>query len=134
MIKRLAHVCLYINDLDATEAFYRDALGLEIQFDFIRNDAPFGYYLKVGNTSFIEVFKGDPGTPGNINHLCLECDDMDAVIQKIRDAGHEVSDKIYGDDFAYQCWLTDPNGVRIELHEYTDKSLQHTGGTCYAKW
>lgn len=36
-----------------------------------------------------------------------------------------------GADHAYQAWLTDPDGVRIELHEYTPDCCQKTGRTCY---
>jgi lactoylglutathione lyase len=29
-----------------------------------------------------------------------------------------------GGDQSYQAWLADPDGNRIELHQFTDKSLQ----------
>ncbi|TIU37930.1 MAG: VOC family protein, partial [Mesorhizobium sp.] len=34
----------------------------------------------------------------------------------------------------FQAWITDPNGVRIELFEYTAKSAQFTGGDRVADW
>gem|GEM_PF-2460954 len=38
-------------------------------FEFINKGALFGYYLKFGNNTFLEVFKGASGEVGNINHL-----------------------------------------------------------------
>jgi len=29
-----------------------------------------------------------------------------------------------GSDNSYQCWLDDPDGNRIELHQYTPESRQ----------
>ncbi|MEM9753787.1 MAG: VOC family protein [Planctomycetota bacterium] len=134
MVKQLAHLCIFTQDLDATAAFYTEGLGLTQQFDFVRHNEPFGYYLKLGNHSFIEVFKGDPGPVGNINHVAIEVEDIDAVIQRLHDYGYEVGDKRLGGDYSWQAWTTDPNGVRIEFHQYTEQSMQLVGGTCIADW
>lgn len=134
MIKRLAHLCIYTTDLDATAAFYEKTLDMRRAFDFVRDGKPFGYYLSAGETTFIEVFEGEPKGAGSIDHFALEVDDLDAVIQRVRSNGYEVSNKQYGADHAWQAWMTDPNGIHVELHEYTDKSMQLVGGTCVADW
>ena len=38
------------------------------------------------------------------------------------------------DDQSWQIWIEDPNGIRIEFHEYTEKSMQLIGGTCAVSW
>ena len=134
MITRLAHVCIHTQDLGATEAFYRDVFAAERAFSFERAGEPHGYYLKFGDRSYLEVFPGEPGAVGNINHLCLETDDLDALIARARTHGHAVTDKKLGCDHSWQCWLTDPNGVRLEVHQYTEKSLQHRGGVARVDW
>jgi len=134
MIKQLAHLCIHTEDLAKTERFYIDALGLEPGFRFLKNGKRFGCYLKLGSSTFIEVFEGKRGSPGNINHLAIEVDDMDGVIARLRENGVEVTDKKLGADHSWQAWLEDPNGVRIELHEYTPESLQRTGGDCAVDW
>jgi catechol 2,3-dioxygenase-like lactoylglutathione lyase family enzyme len=134
MIKQLAHICIHTEDLEATERFYTKALGMTKGFKFVRKDRPFGYYLKFGNDTFLEVFEGKPGEVGNINHLAIEVDDIDATIDQIREAGGEVGDKKIGADHSWQAWLNDPNGIRIELHEYTEESMQLRGGTCVVDW
>ena len=57
-------------------------------------------------------------------------DNIDAVRDRLIEKGYEVGEKKLGADHAYQAWVTDPSGVRIEFHEYTDKSTQLTGENC----
>lgn len=130
MITRLAHVCIGSNDLAATEHFYTEILGLEKGFDFVRDGIVFGFYIKAGGTTFIEIF--EQGEAANydrpiMKHLCLEVDDIDAVIAHVRSKGYEISDKQFAGDHSYQCWITDPSGVSIELMQYTEESSQLTG-------
>jgi len=134
MITRLAHICIHTHDLVETERFYCDTLGLEKGFVFMKDEALFGFYIKLGNNSFIEVFKGDPGSVGNINHLAIETDDIDQVIKNLRSNGFEATDKKLGGDNTWQSWTEDSNGVRIEFHQYTEKSLQFRGGICEVDW
>jgi len=130
MIKQLAHVCIHSANLEDTEAFYGDALGMTKGFEFFREGERIGFYLKFGNRTFLEVFRGDPGKVGNINHLALEVDDMDAVLAQVSDAGYTATEKKLGADDSWQAWLEDPGGTRIELHEYTGQSRQLRGGRC----
>lgn len=134
MVKQLAHLCIFTPDLDRTAEFYVKGLGLTRQFDFVRDGQAFGYYLKLGANTFIEVFKGEAGEVGNINHLAIEVESLDEDVARLRSIGAAVEDKKMGADGTWQTWVTDPNGVRIELQEYTDKSLQLRGGTCIADW
>ena len=134
MITRLAHICIHTQNLAETERFYCDVLGLEKGFYFIKDGALFGFYIKLGNDSFIEVFKGNPGSVGNINHLAIETDDIDQEITNLRSNGFEATDKKMGEDHTWQSWTEDPSGVRIEFHQYTEKSLQFQGGVCEVDW
>lgn len=134
MVKQLAHICIHTNDLEKTAAFYCQGLGMERFFDFERKGDWFGYYLKVGSNTFIEVFNNDPGKVGNINHVALEVENMDAAIAQLQKHGAEVTEKKLGSDNSWQAWTKDPNGVRIELHEYTASSSQLTGTKCVVNW
>jgi len=128
MITGIAHVCFTVRDLDASIAFYRDKLGLGEAFDFI-NDAGerFGVYLRAGRRTFVELFTGEPAERDDgqsYKHVCLEVDDMDATVAALRAAGVEVTDPTSGSDRSVQAWLADPEGNRIELHQYTPRSRQ----------
>lgn len=136
--KQVAHVCIFAHDLDATRAFYEDVLGMDTAFNFLRDGKIFGFYLNAGGRSHVEVFQKD-GTSfdetNQINHLCLEVEDLDAAIAHVRSKGIEpTKPKKKACDDTWQCWLTDPNGVKIELFEYTDQSAQFVGGDRVADW
>ncbi len=137
MFRKLAHVCLITNHLDRQIAFYTEKIGLNVQFYF-RNDAgeKFGVYLACGDTTFVEIFDqhkaaavwgGDtsPLTRGNqCSHFCLEVTDINDVRQMLLDRGADVGPTKQGIDHSWQCWITDPDGNRIELMEYTHRSGQ----------
>lgn len=134
MIKQLAHICIHSRDLEKTEAFYVDGLGMQRFFDFHRDGEWFGFYLKAGSNTFIEVFRGEPGAAGTIHHVALEVEDMDALLERLEANGITATARKLGADQSWQAWLEDPDGVKIELHEYTRDSSQLTGKACIVDW
>jgi glyoxylase I family protein len=136
-VRQLAHVCIFAKDLAETKAFYRDVLGLEVAFNFTRGGEWFGFYLDVGGRSNVEVFlkpEAEYSREDQIHHFCLEVASIDDAVTHIRGLGVEVTDKKRGVDDTWQAWVTDPNGVRIELFEYTAESAQLVGGDRAADW
>ncbi|HET9069950.1 MAG TPA: VOC family protein [Amaricoccus sp.] len=135
--KQLAHVCIFARDLAETRDFYRDALGMEIVFNFTRAGAWHGFYLDAGGRSHVEVFLGPEAGHSErdaINHLCLEVESLDEAIAHLAAQGIAVTAKKLACDDTWQAWITDPNGVRIELFEYTPRSAQFHGGDRVADW
>jgi lactoylglutathione lyase/glyoxylase I family protein len=133
MIKSLAHICISAKDLNETENFYCSILGLKKKFSFIKNGRVSGYYLQINENNFIEVFQGNANLSeqkSSIGHFCLEVENIDAVINKLKSRGVELGDKKTGCDKSWQVWFKDPNGIGIELHEYTNESSQKTGKDC----
>jgi lactoylglutathione lyase/glyoxylase I family protein len=133
MIKALAHICILTKNLDETERFYCSGLGLTKKFNFIREGRVFGYYLQINDANFIEVFQADADSSAGeppIKHFCLEVENIDTAIVTLRNRGIHVTDKKLGADHSWQAWLADPNGIRIELHQYTGKSSQVLGSDC----
>ena len=137
MIKQLAHVCIGATDLAESERFYTEILGLKKKFEFVKDDKPYGFYVDLGGTTFIEVFiQNDEANYERpiIRHLCLEVEDIDQFIETVRSHNWEVTDKKQGRDQSWQCWVKDPSGVAIEVQEYTENSSQFTGNTCIVDW
>ncbi len=109
-------------------AFYCRKLGLKHAFD-ANNDAGarIGVYIHVGGYNFIELFQGEAAPPAgkvSYQHFCLEVDDMAGTVASLRSHGVDVSDPRVGRDRSIQAWLADPDGNRIELHQYTPQSKQ----------
>ncbi len=136
MIKALAHVCMLSSDLAKTEWFYCNVLGMTRQFDFMKEGELYGYYLKMSNLSFVEVFKSDKiaEEAGKLKHMCLEVEDIDTLEHHLKEHGIECRAKKMGADNSWQLWCKDPDGVDIEFHQYTDKSSQVTGEACIVNW
>lgn len=133
MIKGLAHVCIAARDLADTERFYCQGLGFEKVFNFVKGGRAIGFYLRVADRAFVEVFQKDEvRTDGEapIQHMCLEVSDVDEMRDRLIGRGYEVTEKRRGNDRSWQAWVTDPSGVRIEFHEYTPESSQVTGQDC----
>jgi catechol 2,3-dioxygenase-like lactoylglutathione lyase family enzyme len=128
MVKALAHVCFTVSDLEASVAFYQEALGLTPAFDFVNDEGRrYGVYLHIGGRSFIEMFQGEPAERAerqSYSHLCLEVEDVAAAVEALRGQGIEITDAVLGGDGSWQAWLADPDGNRIELHGYTPDSRQ----------
>lgn len=91
-------------------------------------------YIEVAPHQYIELFYSydeqktmteNIGTSYGYQHISLEVSDIkeawDAVIANGLKPDSEIT---LGCDGAYQFWMTDPDGNRMEFHCYTDKSKQ----------
>ena len=112
---------------------YCSGLGFRKTFDFIRNDRIIGFYLEVSQRGYLEIFQRDGidiEARSPIQHFCLEVDDIEQVRRRLAENGYEATEKKLGADQSWQIWTTDPSGVKIEFHQYTDRSSQVTRENC----
>jgi catechol 2,3-dioxygenase-like lactoylglutathione lyase family enzyme len=131
IIKSLAHVCIKTRDLERTRDFYCGALGLRKLFDFTRDGQVIGFYLKMANDSFMEIFHDQNAEPGNyersLHHFCLETDSIEPLRETLQHGGFAPTEIIMGADNTLQFWVQDPNGLDLEFQQYTEQSSQFTG-------
>ena len=131
MIVGLAHICFTVSNLEESISFYKDKLGLSPAFDFINDKGKrTGIYLHIGGRNFIELFEGkleQSAQNQSYRHFCLEVDDIQSTVSEFKKRGVEVSEVKMGGDNSWQAWLSDPDGNRIELHQYTPESKQNVG-------
>ena len=125
-------MCIITEDLEKTSDFYCGLLGLQKKYEFKKDGESVGMYLEAGQGTFIEVFKREVSgeDTSNIVHFCFEVDDIETAAEKFNKAGVVTADKKMGKDGSWQIWIKDPNNIKIELQEYTDKSSQITGDDC----
>ena len=89
MITGLHHISLKCGtpeEFEKTKSFYMDLLG----FTKVR-EWPEGIMIDLGN-SMLEIFSNGAGikTKGAIRHLALATDNVDEMVDKVRNAGYEV--------------------------------------------
>ncbi len=139
MIKQLAHLCFFTNQLDRMIGFYRDVLGCPVKFTMRNDDGfEFGYYFASGGRTFIEIFDqagaikqwGGKMAPlqssdgDRYRHFSFEVSGIEGFCARLRAKGVEVTPVKTEMDHSKQAWLKDPDGNAIELMEYTPQSLQ----------
>jgi catechol 2,3-dioxygenase-like lactoylglutathione lyase family enzyme len=140
MIRQLAHINFFTNDLERIIDFYVNKLGMKIKFTLKnKENQVFGYYFECGQTTFLEFFdqvlaiKQWGGQVAELTggtrykHFCLEVTGLDEYCQKLRSLGVAVTEPKTEMDNSRQAWITDPDGNAIELMEYGPHSLQLTG-------
>lgn len=137
MIRKLAHLCYYTDDLERMLRYYRDGLGLKEAFRFTSDAGEwFGVYLQCGDSTFLEIFDrqgstkqwggdGKPLTAGNqYGHLCFEVTGLEGECERLRAQGVTVGPITVGMDHSKQAWSADPDGNKVEFMEYTHRSWQ----------
>ncbi len=133
MITSMAHAAVTVKDMDLSLKFYTEALGFRKAFELSHyaTGEPWIIYLCVAPGQFLELFYGgtedNPWRDGLIgfSHLCFEVDDLEATVQRIREAGFPIdAEPKQGSDHNWQAWVRDPNGIRIELMKIMPDSPQ----------
>lgn len=109
-------------DPDASRAWYRDVLGMELceygEFEFRHGEAAARY--GDGARTVFARFKADTeyfqpsAHPVMINLLV---DDLDVLLERIKAHGVELIGEPESYDYGRFAWIMDPDGVKIELWE-----------------
>lgn len=106
-------IFLRANDPKALYAWYEQHLGL------VKSES--GYYFFPAPTRHPEVvfsvFKQDNAyfPPAQKAMLNLQVDDLDALVDRLTEAGVTVDPERANYDFGKFAWITDPEGNRVEV-------------------
>ncbi|MCO5216403.1 MAG: VOC family protein [Thermomicrobiales bacterium] len=124
----LGHPAFACRDLEATLAFYAK-LGVHESFRLLHDDGTLMLiYLHIGGDRFIEVFPHGPEehpASQSFMHICLAVEGIEEFAEDIRGKGIAIDiEPKMGLDFNTQAWITDPDGNKIELMEYSPNSPQ----------
>lgn len=143
----LQHLLIQVADLDATRDWYVDVLGLE--------EGPhpdFGFpvrWLYLGGKDVLHLTEGGSAVSeqrqryvgqqsqavagtGVVDHVAFGATGLDATIARLRDKGVAFTERRADLVAAYQLFLLDPNGVKVELNfpasEAEGRSAEVMGG------
>ncbi len=111
-IKRLDHIAMAVDDLDAALTFWQ-TLGLHVEkIEDVPAEQAQVAFLPVGNGE-IELVKPTSNTTGTakflekrgpgMHHICLEVEGLDDMLRQLRAAGVQL---------IHETPVTKPNGVR----------------------
>ncbi len=131
-ITRLDHYSFRTLKLEETNAFYVDIIGLTIGYR-----PPFafpGTWLYNGSHAIVHVVGIDPENPaattdylgergdihqlgsGLIDHLAFVAVDLPELYGRLKNSGLDWTERTVPDQGLHQVFLTDPNGVVIEMN------------------
>jgi catechol 2,3-dioxygenase-like lactoylglutathione lyase family enzyme len=119
----IVNVRYMVDDVDASIEFYSKLLG----FELISSAAPAFADVKRGNLRLLlsgptssaghEMADGEKPGPGGWNRLHFMVDDLDAEVERLREAGATFrNDPIVGPG-GKQILLLDPSGNVVELFQ-----------------
>ena len=114
-----------VHDVDAAIEFYRDQLGFEVAMHpaptfaiLAREDLRLLLSAPSGRGGGGQVLAdGRTPEPGGWNRFVLEVADLEAEVQRLRDAGARLRSEILEGVGGNQVLLDDPSGNAVELRQ-----------------
>ncbi len=96
-VKRIDHIAVVVDDIDAALSFWRDALGMEMtHLEEVKEQESIVAFLPAGGSE-VELVKPTTDTSGvakylakrgpGMHHLCVEVDDIHATLARLKDKG-----------------------------------------------
>jgi len=121
---RFNHVAILVTDLPASEAFYREVIGLQRVPDPFNDDRHAWFALAPKVTLHLIGGATERSPKSKQNHLCFSVASVDDFIARLAKAG-VVHEDLLGrksavtlrPDGVKQIYLTDPDGYWIEIND-----------------
>lgn len=110
-----SYLFLTVRDFDAVTAFYRDTLGLHVDF-FSEHECAF-FRTTPGAAFSIAVYAGRRHVQQDGHwFIAFDVADLDRTVARLRSAG-VVVDGVHEQPFGRYAKFSDPEGNVIEVHE-----------------
>jgi catechol 2,3-dioxygenase-like lactoylglutathione lyase family enzyme len=141
MLTKMEHYLVITDDIEQTKDFYCEALGMRVGF---RPPLEFpGYWLYVGDTPCIHIAEWKtytvhshrqgipvstraPGT-GPFDHIAFTAEDFDGVLARLERYGIKPGVNVVTGAPLRQLFLTDPNGLKIEINVRIPQPVTEVG-------
>lgn len=120
---RIGSIFFYVSDIDRTERFYRDVIGLELQRIPDDGDGrPWLHASIPGNTDLL-FFPGDV-RPGNSPILVFDLPDggIDGVVTGLVEAGTTIVTPVSHAPGGWSAEFADPDGYVLSLYQSEEKA------------
>lgn len=117
----VAHMALYVSDLNRSREFYKGFLGFEEPFALPFKDRPGDRiaFIKVNEEQYIELFVGEPAKTGALNHIAFYTDDAAAMRDYLASKGVAVPAKVGKGQIGNSNFnIVDPEGNTVEIVQY----------------
>ncbi len=116
----VAHMAVYVSDLQKARAFYKDFLGYEEPYVLKREDGSDRIaFIKINEDQYLELFAEAPKQDGRLNHISFFTDSAEAMRTYLGSQGVKVPEKVGKGKIGNSNFsITDPDGHTVEIVQY----------------
>lgn len=121
-IEGVAHIALYVKNIDQSRAFYEKFLGFAEAYSLNKPNSEdlAMIFVKINDRQLIEIFPETSPEADRFAHFAVETDDAEAMRKYLGSKGIKVPDKTpTGRTGNFNFTIPDPNGIRCEFVQYT---------------
>lgn len=116
--RKLGAICYYVSDIDRTQAFYRDALGLDVQR--MDDDGHGNAWLRAKTANDIElIFFQQASRPGNTPIVVFEIADggIDDIVSALAQKGVTIVTPVSEAPGGWSSDIADPDGHILSMYQ-----------------
>jgi lactoylglutathione lyase len=116
----VAHIALFVHDIEKSRQYYRDLLGYEEVFLLNMADGKLSLtFVKINDRQYIELFPEKEANTDRLNHISIEVDDAEAMRAYLGSKGIKVPDKVGKGRIGNSNFnVKDPDGHTLEIVQY----------------
>jgi catechol 2,3-dioxygenase-like lactoylglutathione lyase family enzyme len=120
----VAHMALFVSDLQKARAFYEDFLGYQEPYVLKREDGSERIvFIKINDNQYIELFAESPRQEGHLSHISFFTDSAQGMRDYLASRGVKVPDKVgKGRIGNLNFNIIDPDGHTVEIVQYEPDS------------
>ena len=120
----VAHMALYVSDLQAARVFYKDFLGFAEPYVLQRDDGSDRIaFIKINDEQYIELFAEATKQDSHLNHIAFYTDSASAMRQYLATRGVKVPDTVGKGRIGNSNFnIVDPDGHTVEIVQYEPDS------------
>ncbi len=116
----VAHIALFVGDIEKSRAFYKDFLGYNEVFSLNKPDGTLSLtFFKINERQYIELFPQTEAGSDRLNHISIETDDAEAMRAYLGSKGIKVPDNVPKGRIGNSNFnVKDPDGHTVEIVQY----------------
>ena len=120
-ITGIAHMAIFVSDVDKARTFYKDFLGYGEPFDLKTPTGDLSLtFIKINDRQYVEIFPENEKGSDRLNHISIETDDAEAMHSYLASKGVKVPEKVNTNRIGNKSFsVKDPDGHGVEITQYT---------------
>ncbi|HEY7499442.1 MAG TPA: VOC family protein [Vicinamibacterales bacterium] len=120
----VAHMAVFVSDLQKARSFYQGLLGYEEPFTLPKEDGSIDIaFVKINDRQWIELFNRPTEGEGQLSHIAIYTDDADRMRDYLASRDVKVPEKVgKGRTGNKNFTVRDPDGHAVEIVEYQPDS------------